>query len=148
MAVFHHKPCHRRAQIVVTAAEGLTLVEVLIALAIISIALTAVIKASSQALRSTAHITDKTVAIWVGQYVLNEARVGLLALPKAPDALRKTKDMLGKEWHWEASQTETANHHIKKFAVSVFAKKGDDEDHVPLAYLATYAYVPLAQTQL
>ena len=67
---------------------GLTLIEVLIALAIVSIAMTAIIKATSQNIRSTQYLEHKTLAAWVGEEVLNKARVELLRLPFPPDKQR------------------------------------------------------------
>jgi prepilin-type N-terminal cleavage/methylation domain-containing protein len=52
--------------------SGLTLIEVLVALAIISIALTAIIKATSENIRGTAYLQDKTIAMYVARQILNE----------------------------------------------------------------------------
>ena len=65
--VFIVKLCMRNLQ-------GFTLLEVLIALAIISIALTAIIKASSQNIKDTAYLEDKAIANWVGLEVMNEVK--------------------------------------------------------------------------
>ncbi len=59
------------------ACVGLTLIEVLIALAIVGIAMTAIIKATSQNIRSTAYLQNKLIAMWVGQQVSNEMLAGI-----------------------------------------------------------------------
>lgn len=64
---------------------GFTLIEVLIALAILSISLTAIIKATSQNIKDTAYLQEKTLALWVGLNELNEARAGYIRLPEQPD---------------------------------------------------------------
>jgi general secretion pathway protein I len=61
--------------------RGFTLIEVLIALAILSIALTAIIKATSQNIRDTAYIQHKMIAHYVALDVINAARAGLINLP-------------------------------------------------------------------
>jgi general secretion pathway protein I len=117
---------------------GLTLIEVLIALAIISIAMTAVIKASSQNIRSTAYLQNKTIAMWVGQQALNEVRAGVLKLPNS-DTTKETTNMLGHEWYWEVDQAETPNKRINQIRVRVFADEKDEES-TPLLTLETYLY--------
>jgi len=119
---------------------GLTLIEVLIALAIVSIAMTAIIKAVSQNIRSTDYLQNKTTAMWVGQQVLNETRVGLLAVPPPPDKLRQTTTMFNKEWYWQAEQVDTPNTKIKKIAVRVFDKKTEDDNDTPLLEMESYVY--------
>jgi general secretion pathway protein I len=118
--------------------SGLTLIEVLVALAIISVAMTAVIKASSQNIRSTAYLQNKTIAMWVGQQVLNEARAGVLKLPNPPDSVKETTAMLGHDWYWEANQEETPNKRINQIRVKVFAQEGDEAS--PLITLETFKY--------
>lgn len=115
--------------------SGLTLIEVLIALAIVSIAMTAIIKATSQNILGTQHLQNKTIAMWVGEQVLNEARVGILRL--SSDQQTQTTTMLGQDWPWQASQEQTPNPRIKKMSVDVFAP-GTEEN--PLISLDTFVY--------
>lgn len=118
---------------------GLTLIEVLIALAIVAIALTAIIKTVSESIRSTAYLSDKTIAMYVGQQVLNESRVGLLKLSSG-DAQQEKTTMLGKEWFWRAEQTSTPNPKIKKIMVNVFTREPDSDDASPIMSLESYLY--------
>src|SRR5579885_34494 len=118
--------------------SGLTLIEVLIALAIIGIALTAVIKATSQNIRSTSYLETKTSAMWVGQQVINEARANLLKMGSSTDNQKLTTEMLGREWYWHVAQEETTNNRIKKITVKVFAN--EDEQESPVVTLESYVY--------
>lgn len=115
---------------------GLTLIEVLVALAIIGIAMTAIIKAASQNIRSTRYLQDKTTALWVGQNLLNEARVGLLSEQEN----NKTTTMLGREWYSQLEFKETPNKRIKKITVNVYNHAGTREDEAPLVTLEGYLY--------
>jgi general secretion pathway protein I len=116
---------------------GLTLIEVLIALAIIAIALTAVIKATSQTIRGTTHLQTKTIAMWVGQNVLNEARLNLLPLSTTPTS--QSTLMLNQTWYWQATKESTPNKRIKKISVRVYTHEADD-DATPIIQLETYVY--------
>jgi general secretion pathway protein I len=120
--------------------SGLTLIEVLIALAIVAIAMTAIIKATSQNIRGSTYLKDKTIAMWVGQQVLNEARIGLLQPGKDSAGLKATTKMLNTDWYWQLSQSETPNKRIKKIEVRVFTHESDDEDEAPTITMETYLY--------
>jgi general secretion pathway protein I len=112
--------------------SGFTLIEVLVALAILSIALTALIKASAQNIKDTIYLQNKTIAQWVGLRVINEARIGLLKLPA-----NDTTDMLGTQWSWQAMQQPSKNPHIAEIHVTVKHLP----DNVKLLELVSYAYV-------
>jgi general secretion pathway protein I len=116
---------------------GFTLIEVLIALAILSIALTAIIKSTSQNIKDTAYIQTKTIATWVGTQAINEARVGITTFPLSPAKLSQETEMLGRKWTWEGSMSPTPNIHIKKINVTVF-----DQTHHQISQLNSYVYVP------
>lgn len=117
---------------------GLTLIEVLIALTIVSIALTAIIKSVSENIRHTAYLQDKTVALYVGQEVMNEARVGIFKLP-GRERMQARTNMLGEDWFWQADEIDTPNSRIKKLTVSVFAHEPSEDDS-PLVSLTGYIY--------
>jgi general secretion pathway protein I len=117
-------------------SQGLTLIEVLIALAIVSIALTAVMKAATQYIRAMVYLRDKTVAAWVGWQAINEIRTGLLILPQATLIQHQTT-MLHRRWLWRALQEDTPNKRITKITVSVFA---EEKDASPVMILESYRY--------
>lgn len=117
------------------ANAGFTLIEVLMALAILAIALTAIIKATSQNIKDTVYLQNKTIAAMVGTQALNEARAGLIKLPT-----KEETEFLNRTWPWEGTQEDTPNPHIKKIAVTVFAPSTEKE----IVHLESYFYV--AQT--
>lgn len=115
--------------------NGFTLIEVLIALVILAIALTAVIKSTSQNIRETMYIQNKTVANWVGTQVINEARIGILKIPMAPENLEEETNMLNQTWHWTGTEEKTPNPHILRIKVTVY------KNHERLVGLESYLYV-------
>lgn len=117
--------------------SGMTLIEVLVALAIAAIALTAVIKAASENIRGTAHLQNKTIALWVGQEVMSEVQFGLLKLSEDSAG---AKNMLGQDWYWRASEEATANARIIKLNVRVYAHEPQDEDESSIIELDGYRY--------
>src|SRR3990167_5686537 len=119
--------------------KGLTLIEVLIALAIVSVALVAIIKTTVQNIQATDYIKNKTVATWVGQQVLNEVRVGILVL-STTNELKQTTQFFGKKWYWEVGQEETANRRIKKITVKVSTHEITKHKESFLVNLGSYIY--------
>jgi general secretion pathway protein I len=112
---------------------GFTLIEVLIALVILSIALTAIIKSTSQNIKDTLYVQKKTIALLVGNQVMNEILVGLRKPPIAPDTLKNKTTMLNENWTWEASLKPTPTQHVQEINVDVFQR-------THLIHLVSYLY--------
>jgi general secretion pathway protein I len=120
--------------------SGLTLIEVLVALAIIAISLTAVIKAGSQNIRGTNYLQNKMIALWVGREVMSEVQVGLLKLSEGGDGTSNAVNMLGQDWFWRAQEEATANARIKRIRVRVYTAEPVDDEAQALADLDGYRY--------
>lgn len=120
--------------------QGLTLIEVLIALAIVSIALTAIIKASSQSIRGTGYLYNKSIALLVAQEVMNEARLGIIKLGDERQERATQITMLDRDWFWKGSEAPTGNAHISRLHIKVYAREPLDEEVAPLISLDGYRY--------
>lgn len=116
--------------------NGFTLIEVLIALVILSIAMIAIIKSTAQNIRDTAYLQNKAIASWVATDAINQARIGLVKLPIDSDEEHETK-MLGRKWLWQGTMKDTPNQHIKKIEVRVF----DSANNAQLIQLESFVYV-------
>lgn len=110
---------------------GLTLIEVLIALAILSIALTAIIKATAQTIQNTLYLQNRTIATWVGMDVINQLSAGTL---KISNHLSQKVTALGSYWTWDATLHETPNKNIKQVIVVVH----QTSDEKSFAHLESY----------
>ena len=77
---------------------GFTLVEVLVALAVLTIALAAVMRALSQSIDTSAALRDRTLAMWVAQNRLatHQLQPGL----PAQDTTEGEAEMAGRAWRW------------------------------------------------
>jgi len=111
--------------------RGLTLIEVLIALAILSIALTAIIKSASQNIRNTLYLQNRMIATWIGTDVINTIRMNLLIIP---ETLTQENHTLSQTWTWEASLHSTPNPRIKRIVVDVYHQP----EHSKAAHLESY----------
>jgi len=98
--------------------RGFTLIEVLVALVIIAIAFTAVLKTEGANTRDVTYIQDKTVANWVADNVMTKIQLGVIKA-KAPATLSNNTTMLGKKWYWQAEVNSTSDNYVNKIIVNV-----------------------------
>ena len=110
-------------------ARGFTLVEVMVALAVVAVALPALLVALDQQIDNTGYLRDKTLAQMVASNKLAEARLKVAATRN----LKKGKDdgivaMADRDWFWrsEIKTTEVANYF--RVEISVAAQEGDKVD--------------------
>jgi len=102
-----------------TKTAGFTLLEILIALAILSIALTAIIRALQINTRNLAHAREKVAAALVADNILAELRAEKLKLPSLGEKLTGQELMLNRSWDWQVGQVPSELAGIKKLSVSV-----------------------------
>ncbi len=119
-----------------TQHSGFTLIEVLIALAILSIALTAIIFSTSQNIKNTLYLQNKTIATWVGTEIINSARLGILKLQSGSEPVEQEITALGQQWETHTSLVTTPNPNIQKINVDVYEKL----THMKLVHLESYVY--------
>lgn len=80
---------------------GFTLMEVLIALVILSISLTAVIKATSSDIQNTERLEEVSVAQWVATDAFNLIKLG--AIQTVNGETTQITKMADKKWRWHAN---------------------------------------------
>ena len=100
---------------------GFTLIEVLLALAIIAIALTALLKATSQDIEHTARIKEKTIAHWVGMQGVTAIQLGLVPI-NLNQEITEVTTLLGERWYWRAALSPTALKNTQQITITVSNK--------------------------
>ena len=111
--------------------RAFTLIEVLIALTILSIALTAVMQAVSSNTNDMIHIQNSTIANLVATRYINELQAG--ALP--PSATSGTTKALGIHWSYQVNLQSTPNVNIKRIVATVAQEKHPSDT---LAHLVSF----------
>jgi general secretion pathway protein I len=96
--------------------SGFTLIEVLIALAIVSIALMGVMKVSAYHIKAAEHLKQKTLAHWVGLQAIYSIQMGLVPVPTNHE---QTK-MLNQSFFWSAKAVKTQVPHVRKITIKVY----------------------------
>lgn len=87
--------------------KGFTLVEVLLALAVVAISLIALLKATSQDVANTQRIKEKTISHWIAMQGVAMVQLGLLTVPPNQEITQVTS-MLGQRWYWRVKLNPTA----------------------------------------
>ncbi len=104
--------------------RGFTLLEILVALAILAIALASIIKMASNQTLNTTHLRDKTLAHWVALNKITELQ--LTAEWPAKGKQQGDEEMGLHQWHWVRTITDTPDDRVRQVEISVFRDKQDE----------------------
>ncbi len=116
---------------------GFTLIEIMVALAIITIALGAIIQSTTSSTSNATYLRDKTVASWVA---MNQIALMRAKRKWGSTSNKKgTVEMAGREWLWKMQIKTTDEKDIRRLIVDVFAA---DNDQQTLASLEGYLLKP------
>ena len=106
--------------------EGFSLIEALVALAVLAIATVGLIRAVESHIDSTRAMERRAAAMWVAENRLAELQLG------DPSANASEIELLGQPWRIALARTPTEDRAIDKVSIQVFAK---DAERTPLASL-------------
>lgn len=106
-----------KSSVHLTRLKGFTLIEVLLALSIIAIALTALLRSTTQTIDNTQRIKEKSISHWVAVQGLSMIQLNLVQLG-LQDATQVTK-LLGQRIYWRAETQPTGIKSVQKVTISV-----------------------------
>jgi general secretion pathway protein I len=120
------------------AQGGFTLAEVLVALAVLAIALAAVLGVTSQSVKTTISLRDRTQAMWLAQDRLTLHQLQHDWPP--PDTTSGETEASGRKWYWQEQVATTPQTDIRRVEISIRA----DEKKEVLGHLVGYLRRPVA----
>ena len=120
-------------------AAGFTLLEVLVALAVIALSMGAIIKATGDYTNNQSYLRDRTMALWVARNVLVQYRVDK-EWPRVGEQ-KGTQEMGNREWRWLAVTSQTDEAELRRLDVEVFPIDSEDDD-LPLSILSGFLVQP------
>jgi general secretion pathway protein I len=123
----HVKRCSRGR------APGFTLIEVLVALAVIAVALLALTRTAGLQVQAFDGLRERTLAGWVAANVLAEARLA----PVAPSTGRSDgHERLGnRDWRWTREVQPTPEPAIRRIDIRVFAGAAREPSATPVGFV-------------
>lgn len=99
--------------------NGFTLLEVLVALAVLAIALSAIIKVTAENAENASYLRDKTLAHWVAMNQLTEIQVQA----KLPNTKEGTVKMAERNWYWFLKVSKTVDNELQRLEITVHLHK-------------------------
>lgn len=97
--------------------SGFTLIEVLLALTVIAIALTALLRAMSQTIDHTHRIKEKTISHWIAMQGITMVQLNLVQLNSSQESTQVTT-MFNQRWYWRAKLSNTSINALQKITIS------------------------------
>lgn len=104
-------------------SNGFSLIEVLIALAVIALALLALTRTASVQVQAFDGLRERTLAGWVAANVLTDTRIAS-ALPATGRSDGRV-ELAGRAWRWTREVQSTPNAEIRRIEIRVFAAEAD-----------------------
>lgn len=120
-------------------ARGFTLVEVLVAVAVLALALGAVISGMARYASNSGYLRQKTVALWVAHNRLTEFTLQ----PTWPEIGKSDGEveMAGAKWQWRAEVKTTQDDQLRRIDLQVLVPGPGDKRPV-LAALSSFIAQP------
>ncbi|NKF52500.1 type II secretion system minor pseudopilin GspI [Shewanella sp. WXL01] len=117
--------------------QGMTLLEVIVALAVFSIAAVAIVKSLGEQMANMPILEQRTLAQWVASNQMVDARL----TKDFPDIGQKTgqEELAGKEWYWRRDVIKTTDAKFRMIRITV----SDDERFKRVAaQVSSYVHDP------
>lgn len=112
--------------------RGMTLLEVMVAMAIFAYAAMSLFHLTTEHLRSQQYLQTKSMAHWAAQNKL----VDILLEDKLDDVKQKgTIEFAGKQWYWQVEKLDNASEMLKTLRVSV---REHEDDESAIAEVQTF----------
>lgn len=102
-----------------SASRGFTLIEVLVALMVVAMGLSALMIAVSGTARTSGYLRDKTLAQWMALNRLSEVRLNLIKYGQNTDTGEIS--FANRTWHYDTRYYDTSIATMKRVVVRVYA---------------------------
>ncbi|MCP5380955.1 MAG: type II secretion system minor pseudopilin GspI [Kordiimonadaceae bacterium] len=100
-----------------SAQDGFSLLELLVAIAILSLAVIPMMATQSTAIRSSSHLNEKEIARFVAENALTELSIS--EIPPEPGMRQGTENQAGFDYTWQAVISRIPNQPLMTIMLSV-----------------------------
>jgi general secretion pathway protein I len=122
--------------------HGFTLIEVMVAVAIVALAVSALLFSVGKQVESSDYLREKILAQWLALNVLQQAQLTARVTEKFPDDQDSgDSKFANRDWRWEIQTTKTDDEDFARIDVKIYsANNGTDGDPIANAsgYLDNY----------
>jgi len=108
----------------VVKQAGLTLIEVMVAVAILAFSLTALVKMTGQSVNTLSYLEQKNYAQWVALNQINE--IDMMKTWPRIGISRGQEKLAGISWYWELNTAKTDSKDLRRLEISVKLDRDDD----------------------
>ena len=112
--------------------KGFTLIEVMVAVAVIAVALPALTMAMISQIDGTAYLRDKMLSHWVAENQLAEVRIKNRTTGLVPTTKQTgVEELAGRNWRWQVSSVKTEGEQfndIYRLSVEVWRQSDGKDD--------------------
>jgi general secretion pathway protein I len=138
MIMFHNKTPVKATR----HQHGFTLIEVMVAVAIVALAVSALLFSVGKQVESSDYLREKILAQWLALNVLQQAQLTARVTEKFPDDQDSgDSKFANRDWRWEIQTTKTDDEDFARIDVKIYsADNGTDGDPIANAsgYLDNY----------
>ena len=114
--------------------RGFTLVEVVVALAIVAIGMLAVFKTIGDTVHNVTDLRDRTFATWIADNRITEIRISG-EMPSVEETTGEV-EFAGRRWHWVTKVSQTQVRGLRRIDVTV--RRDADAENASLVALAGF----------
>lgn len=99
--------------------SGFSLLEVLVALAVVGIAMGAAMSAMSRGVDNLTVLERRTLSSWVAENQISNLRIELMRNLQMPTELNGEEEMAGRIWYWQANIEATEDEAVNRMLMRV-----------------------------
>jgi general secretion pathway protein I len=113
--------------------SGFTLIEVMLAMAIFSIAGIALLSAADNNMKNLSHLENKILASWIASNQLVAANLEQTWPPK--NNKKGSIEMAGREWFWLQKVVKTQDKDMRSVVIEI---RNEEDKKLPITSIMTY----------
>ncbi|MCX7091501.1 MAG: type II secretion system minor pseudopilin GspI [Legionellales bacterium] len=114
-------------------SDGFTLIEVLLALAILAIGLTCLLKTNAQNIQYANHLKEKSLAHLVAMSALAEIQSNAISIPTNAESTH-TSHLAGMVWYWRGKISRTPIRSMQQITITVSSHKTGPFTNLTIGY--------------